>query len=96
MIFLKFSYSMQLQDDGTSKVVTKYVLMPVVPCASLFSNSTALKPYTPYLETSFFKAHARNYGMCVKANEADTVVSGGGSTQSMDVLQLMIMPCSLS
>ena len=95
MIFLKFSYSMLVQADGTSKIITQYVPMPVVPCASLFSNATAIKPYEPYLETAFFKAHARNYGMCVKANEAGTIVSGGGSAQSLEVLSLMIMPCLL-
>ena len=49
IIFMKYSYSMELLPDGTSKINFDYVTMPVVPCASLMTNATGIEPYQPYL-----------------------------------------------
>ena len=65
IIFMKYSYSMELLPDGTSKINFDYVTMPVVPCASLMTNATGIQPYQPYLQTQFFKNYGKHYGLCV-------------------------------
>ena len=65
IVFYRYSYSMELQTDGTSKINYDFLPMPVVPCASLMANETGIAPYKPYLETKFFKSYGKLYGLCI-------------------------------
>ena len=94
-MFSKLKYYLKTDEKGNIKSSFEYVQMPLVQCSELKKNETANKFYQEYENTEFYKSYAMDFGFCVHANEAESFVKGGGTDSLVDMMTLLIYPCTL-
>ena len=94
-MFTKLKYYLQTDVNGNTKSSFQYVQMPLVPCSELKKNETAYKFYKEYENTEFYKNYAMDFGFCIHANESESYVKGAGTDTFVDMMTLVIYPCTL-
>ena len=95
-LFAKQKFYLKPDEKGVPQTFYEFVPMPMVPCGELMKDEAAYQLYKDYENTEFFAKYAKDYGLCIKVNETEAFVQGGGTDGAVDMLTMNIYPCSLA